>query len=139
MNEMAQYSFDLFFCFRLFNNKFKTKQTLTMAITLLDKPLGDLRREIADLRQISTRRDYDIGKLTKLITISNDSLRETQSYQKTLLQQLQEFEFSLADINEILRANLKQKLELKQQKQQPPLGIKIVRLFLICTNLHILN
>lgn len=110
-----------------------------MAITLLDKPLGDLRREIADLRQISTRRDYDIGKLTKLITISNDSLRETQSYQKTLLQQLQEFEFSLADINEILRANLKQKLELKQQKQQPPLGIKIVRLFLICTNLHILN
>ncbi|CAF2739920.1 unnamed protein product [Rotaria sp. Silwood2] len=63
-----------------------------MAITMLDKPLGDLRRELADLRQLNISRDYDINKLSTIITVSRNSLRETEIYQQQLLQQLQQFE-----------------------------------------------
>ncbi|CAF3790122.1 unnamed protein product [Rotaria sordida] len=89
-----------------------------MAITMLDKPLGDLRREIADLRQLNISHDYDINKLGTIITVSKNSLRETENYQQQLLQQLQQFEVSLADINQILRANMKQKAQLEQQQEQ---------------------
>ncbi|CAF3343764.1 unnamed protein product [Rotaria sp. Silwood1] len=89
-----------------------------MAATMLDKPLGDLRREIADLRQLNISRDYDINKLGTIINLSRNSLRETEIYQQQLLQQLQQFEISLADINQILRANMKQKVQLEQQQQQ---------------------
>ncbi|CAF1134856.1 unnamed protein product [Adineta steineri] len=88
-----------------------------MAITVLDKPLNDLRQEITALRQGNLSRDYDTHKLATIITISRDSLRETELFQKQLLQQLQKFEISLADINEILRANIEQKTQLDQQQQ----------------------
>jgi hypothetical protein len=89
-----------------------------MATTMLDKPLGDLRREITDLRQMNISRDYDMNKLGKIITISRDSLRETETFQQQILQQLQQFEISLADINQILRANIERKAQLEQQQQQ---------------------
>ncbi|CAF3425125.1 unnamed protein product [Rotaria socialis] len=92
-----------------------------MTLTMLDKPLGDLRREVVDLRQLKISRDYDINKLGKIITVSKDSLRETETFQRTILQQLQQFEISLADINEILRANIKQKVQLEQQQKQEEL------------------
>ena len=88
-----------------------------MAITILDKPLNDLRREIGGLRQGNLSRDYDINKLGTIITISRNSLQETEAYQKQLLQQLQQFEISFADINQILRANIDQKAKLDQQQQ----------------------
>ncbi|CAF1133282.1 unnamed protein product [Rotaria magnacalcarata] len=87
-------------------------------MTMLDKPLGDLRREVVDLRQLHISRDYDINKLGKIITVSKDSLRETETFQRAILQQLQQFEISLADINEILRANIKQKVQREQQQQK---------------------
>ncbi|CAF4351655.1 unnamed protein product, partial [Rotaria magnacalcarata] len=62
--------------------------------------------------------DYDINKLGKIITVSKDSLRETETFQRAILQQLQQFEISLADINEILRANIKQKVQREQQQQK---------------------
>ncbi|CAF4046400.1 unnamed protein product, partial [Rotaria magnacalcarata] len=65
-------------------------------MTMLDKPLGDLRREVVDLRQLHISRDYDINKLGKIITVSKDSLRETETFQRAILQQLQQFEISLA-------------------------------------------
>ncbi|CAF4361240.1 unnamed protein product, partial [Rotaria magnacalcarata] len=66
--------------------------------------------------------DYDINKLGKIITVSKDSLRETETFQRAILQQLQQFEISLADINEILRANIKQKVQREQQQKQEELG-----------------
>ena len=50
-----------------------------------------------------------MNKLSLIITVSTDSLKETEKYQTLLLTQLQEFEVSLADINRILRANIEQK------------------------------
>jgi hypothetical protein len=84
-----------------------------MAITKLDKPLNDLRRQITDLHQ----GNIDMNKLATIITISRDSLRETETSQQQLLQQLQQFEIALADINQILRANVEQKAQLDQQQQ----------------------
>jgi hypothetical protein len=84
-----------------------------MAITKLDKPLNDLHRQITDLRQ----GNIDMNKLATIITISRDSLRETEISQQQLLQQLEQFEISLADINQILRANVEQKAQLDQQQQ----------------------
>jgi len=84
-----------------------------MAITKLDKPLNDLRRQITDLHQ----GNIDMNKLATIITISRDSLRETETSQQQLLQQLEQFEISLADINQILRANVEQKAQLDQQQQ----------------------
>jgi hypothetical protein len=84
-----------------------------MAITKLDKPLNDLRRQITDLHQ----GNIDMNKLATIITISRDSLRETETSQQQLLQQLQQFEIALADINQILRANIEQKAQLDQQQQ----------------------
>ena len=89
-----------------------------MATTMLDKPLNDLRREITDLRQGNTSRDYDMNKLCSIITISRDSLKETEKFQQQLLNQLQLFEQSLGDINQILRANTEQKTQLEQQRQE---------------------
>jgi hypothetical protein len=77
------------------------------ATTMLDKPLNDLRREITDLQQANTSRDYDMNKLCSIITISRDSLKETEI-----------FELSLADINQILRNNTEQKTQLKQQQEE---------------------
>jgi len=85
-------------------------------MTMLDKPLKDLQREIIDLRQINKSRDYDFNKLGYIITISRDSLKETRIFQQQLLQQLQQFEISLADINQILRTNIEQKVQLEQQQ-----------------------
>ncbi|CAF3282800.1 unnamed protein product [Rotaria sp. Silwood2] len=85
--------------------------------TLLDKPLDDLCREITDLRQIKILRDYNMNKLCSIITVSRDSLKETEKFQQQILKQLQQFEISLADINDILRANSEQKIELEQQQQ----------------------
>jgi hypothetical protein len=82
--------------------------------TMLEKSLTDLRREVTDLRQDN----YDMNKLSLIITVSKDSLKETEKYQTLLLTQLQEFEVSLADINRILRANIEQKTHLEQQQQQ---------------------
>lgn len=84
---------------------------------MLDKPLNDLQREIIDLRQINKSRDYDMNKLGFIITVSRDSLRETELFQQQLLKQLQQFEISLADINQILRANIEEKIQLEQQEQ----------------------
>jgi len=88
-----------------------------MAVTILDKPLSDLQREITNLHQINKSRDYDINKLGFIITVSRDSLRETEIFQQELLQKLQQFEISLANINQILRANIEQKTQLEQQQQ----------------------
>jgi hypothetical protein len=86
-------------------------------MTMLDKPLKDLQREIIDLRQMNKSRDYDFNKLGYIITISRDSLKETRIFQQQLVQQLQQFEISLADINQILRTNIEQKAQLEQQQQ----------------------
>ncbi len=88
-----------------------------MTMTMLDKPLKDLQREIIDLRQMNKSRDYDFNKLGYIITISRDSLKETRIFQQQLVQQLQQFEISLADINQILRTNIEQKAQLEQQQQ----------------------
>lgn len=88
-----------------------------MTMALLDKPLNDLQHEITNLRQINKSRDYDMNKLGFIITVSRDSLRETEVFQRQLLQQLQQFEISFADINQILRANSEQKTQLEQQQQ----------------------
>jgi predicted nucleic acid-binding Zn-ribbon protein len=88
------------------------------ATTMLDKPLNDLRREITDLQQANTSRDYDMNKLCSIITISRDSLKETEKFQQQILNQLQLFELSLADINQILRNNTEQKTQLKQQQEE---------------------
>jgi hypothetical protein len=87
-------------------------KTYAMA-TILEQSLTDLRREITDLRQDN----YDMNKLSLIITVSKDSLKETEKYQTLLLNQLQQFEVSLADINRILRANIEQKTQLEQQQQ----------------------
>lgn len=84
-----------------------------MASTL-DKSLNDLRREIPDLR----KDNYDMNRLCVVITVSKDSLQETERSQKLLLNQLQQFETSLAEINQILRTNVEQKMQLEQQQQQ---------------------
>jgi len=85
-----------------------------MTTTILDKVLGDLRREVIDLRQ----NNYDITKLGSVINVSKDSLKETEKYQQELLKQLQEFESSLIEINEVLRANTERKTQLEQQRQE---------------------
>jgi len=82
--------------------------------TILDKSLNDLRREITDLRQDN----YDMNKLCLIMTISKDSLKETEKYQQQILNQLQLFETSLAEVNQILRANIEQKTQLEQQQQE---------------------
>lgn len=82
--------------------------------TILDRVLVDLRREITDLRQDSS----DVNKLGAIITLSKDSLKETERYQQRLLKQLQQFEGSLADINQILRVNIERKIQLEQQQQE---------------------
>ncbi|CAF3033304.1 unnamed protein product [Rotaria sp. Silwood2] len=96
---------------------FKNKKYMMTTTTLLDKPLDDLCREITDLRQIKILRDYNMNKLCSIITVSRDSLKETEKFQQQILKQLQQFEISLADINDILRANSEQKIELEQQQQ----------------------
>jgi len=80
--------------------------------TMLDKSLGDLRREITDLRQDN----YDMNRLCLIINVSKDSLKETEKYQQQILNQLQLFETSLVEINQILRANVEQKAQLEQQQ-----------------------
>lgn len=89
-----------------------------MAVTMLDKPLGDLRREIVDLQKIKSTRDYDLNKLMFLMSNSRDSLGETRTFQQQILQQLQQFEISLGDLNQILRTNTDQQKQLEQQQQQ---------------------
>lgn len=91
---------------------------MTTTVATLDKSLGDLHREIVDLRQVNTVRDYDMNKLSSIITISKDSLKETEKFQQQFLKQLQQFEISLAEINQILRTNAEQKVQLEQQQQQ---------------------
>jgi hypothetical protein len=86
-----------------------------MAATVLEKPLGDLRREITDLRQTNRLRDYDVNKLGFIITVSKDSLQETEVYQQQIFKQLQQFEISLTEINQILRANMEEQTQLEQQ------------------------
>ncbi len=97
-------------------HSFLDSSSKRMAMTMLEKPLGDLRREIIDLRQVNRSRDFDVNKLGFIITMSRDSLRETGIFQQQLLQQLQQFEISLADLNQILRANTEQKKQLEQQQ-----------------------
>ncbi|UJR22588.1 hypothetical protein I4U23_025633 [Adineta vaga] len=92
-----------------------------VSITKLDQSLGDLRREIIDLRQIDHSHEYDTKRLNSILNISRDSLKETEKFQQHILNQLQQFEISLADINEILRANVEQKMQL-QQKQKEQTG-----------------
>jgi hypothetical protein len=82
--------------------------------TMLDKSLGDLRREITDLQQDN----YDMNRLCLIINVSKDSLKETEKSQQQILNQLQLFETSLTEINQILRANIEQKAQLEQQQQQ---------------------
>lgn len=82
--------------------------------TTLDQSLNDLRREIPDLR----KDNYDMNRLGLIITVSKDSLRETEKSQQVILNQLQAFETSLAEINQILRTNIQQKIQLEQQQQQ---------------------
>ena len=82
--------------------------------TILEKVLGDLRREITDLRNDN----YDMNRLGLIITVSKDSLKETEKHQQQLLNQLQQFEASLTDINQILRTNIEQKTQLEQQQQE---------------------
>ncbi|CAF3703405.1 unnamed protein product [Rotaria sp. Silwood1] len=89
----------------------------TTTTTMLDKPLDDLSREITDLRHNKINQNYDMNKLCSIITVSRDSLKETGKFQQHILKQLQQFEKSLADINEILRSNSEQKLQLEQQQQ----------------------
>lgn len=91
--------------------------------TILDKSLGDLRREITDLR----KDNYDINKLCLVITVSKDSLKETEKYQQQILNQLQLFETSLAEINQILRTNVEQKTQLEQQRQESGMYIYIYK------------
>jgi hypothetical protein len=95
-----------------------------MLTTMLDKSLDDLRREVTDLR----KDNYDMNRLCLIITISKDSLKETEKYQQQILNQLQQFETSLADINQILRTNIEQKTQLEQQKQS---GIVFARPLII--------
>lgn len=90
--------------------------TTIATTTMLDKPLGDLRHEINDLRLNKSVRDYDMNKLCSIISISRESLKETGKYQQQILNQLQQFENSLAEINEILGTNAKEKTELEQQQ-----------------------
>lgn len=85
-----------------------------MAVTILDKPLGDLRREIVDLQKTKSTRDYDLNKLIFLMNNSKDSLGETKIFQQQILQQLHQFEISLADLNQILRTNIEQQKQLQQ-------------------------
>jgi hypothetical protein len=92
--------------------------------TILDKSLADLRREITDLRQDN----YDMNKLSLIITVSKDSLKETEKYQQLILNQLQQFETSLADINRILRTNIEQKTQLEQQQQQSGIYILMINI-----------
>jgi len=88
------------------------------SIAMLDRSLGDLRREITDLQQTDISHDYDMNKLCSIINTSRDSLREMENFQQQLLNQLQQFEMSLADINQILRTNIVQKIQLENQQQQ---------------------
>lgn len=101
-----------------------------MTATVLDKPLGDLRREILDLQQTKFSREYDLNKLTFLVTNSRDSLGETKRFQQQILQQLQQFEISLAELNQILRANIEEKMQLEQQQQQQSGKMMIREIFL---------
>ena len=87
----------------------------TMAATMLDKPLGDLRREITELRHVNPSREYDMSKLGFVITVSRDSLNETGVFQQHIFKQLQQFEISLAEINQILRTKMEEKSQLEQQ------------------------
>jgi GTPase involved in cell partitioning and DNA repair len=93
------------------------------SIAMLDRSLGDLRREITDLQQIDISHDYDMNKLCSIINISRDSLREMENFQQQLLNQLQQFEMSLADINQILRTNIVQKIQLENQQQQSGISL----------------
>lgn len=99
---------------------------MTTTMTMLDKPLGDLSREITDLRKNQVARDYDMNKLFSIITISKDSLKETEKFQEKILNQLQQFEISLADINQILRANAEQRMQLEQQQQQSSMFLSYI-------------
>lgn len=85
-------------------------------MNLLEKPLGDLRQEITNLRQINVLHDYDMNKLNRMIVVSRDTLKQTEDKQKHLLEQLKQFELALLDINNILRSNLEQKSQLEQRR-----------------------
>ncbi|CAF1506676.1 unnamed protein product [Adineta ricciae] len=89
-----------------------------VSISILDRSLVDLRREITDLRQIDRVEDYDTKRLSSIINLSRESLKETEKFQEQILNQLQQFEISLADINDILRANVQRKIQLEQQQKQ---------------------
>ncbi len=82
---------------------------------MLEKSLGDLRRELTDLHHANLSRDYDMNKLGFVITVSRDSLQQTEVLQQQIFKQLQQFEISLAEINQILRANMEEKSQLEQQ------------------------
>ena len=88
-----------------------------MALAVLDKPLNDLRREITNLRQENVSREYDTNKLSIILSRSKDSLKETETSQQQLLHQLQQFEISLVEINQVLRANSEQKAQLDQHQR----------------------
>ena len=87
-----------------------------MSAAVLEKPLDDLRREITDLRQVSNARDYDTSRLDRIMTLSRESFRETESCQEQLLQQLKQFEHAFADVNQILRAKIEEKVRLEQKQ-----------------------
>lgn len=94
------------------------KQHRTMATSMLEQPLRDLCREVADLRRPDHRLEtYDLKKLHALLTVSKESLTETSLAQQQLLQQLQQFDTALKDINQIVRINAQERITLEQQPQ----------------------
>jgi hypothetical protein len=100
------------------------------SIAMLDRSLDDLRREITDLQQTNISHDYDMNKLCSIINISRDSLREMENFQQQLLNQLQQFEMSLADINQILRTNIVQRIQLENQQQQSGISLFFLKSFI---------
>lgn len=96
----------------------QANQRMTTSTTTLDKSLSDLRREVNDLRQLDRSRDYDTRRLTSLLGTSRDSLKETEQFQQQILDRLQQFEVSLADINAILRTNVERKIQLQQSGRE---------------------
>lgn len=97
-----------------------------MAATMLDKPLSDLRREVDDLRRGHATRDYDTNRLSSILGRSRESLREAGMSQQQLLERLQQFDISLAEINEILRANSERRAQLDQQQQSGTRSLSVL-------------
>ena len=83
-----------------------------MTTTMLEQPLRDLSREVSELRRADK---HDLKKLHALLTVSKESLTQTALFHEQLLQQLQQFETTLKEINQILRSNLQDRIALEQQ------------------------